>query len=525
VANESLALAQPGAALVMENIFPTQTGGRLRGGSQKYATVGSGLVQSLMVYRSGVSERMFASYNGGIYDVSAPVNVGIIPAPSVTGQTSDYYSTAQFATAGGEFMIAVNGTNLHQVFNGASWAQNTPAITGVSSATFSHVWSYRNRLFFVQKNTKTAWYLPVDSIGGAAQQFTLDGIFKDGGSLDFGATWSADGGDGLNTYCVFFSTTGEAAIYKGSNPSSLTDWAIVTLCEVTKPLGKNATMQAGPDLLIATAEGLIPLSEAMKKDPAALSLSAVSRNIEPIWNGNSTERSSRPWEIIKWPEKNMAIVSVPALFAPGLTDGRWGFGVWGTAVWGEGAANVLSQPAYCLVVNIQSGAWTIYTGWDVQCLAYFNGGVYFGTATGAVMQAEVGGNDNGKPYVCRYAGLFERLTGISHTKQLHLARATWTYGQEFTDKISFSTNYKTVWPTAPNAAAGNNSADVWDVGRWDQMKFDAQIGENIRAEWVSVGKSGYTVSPMAQVTVGGVSAPDAELVSIDLTYEEGGVVV
>ena len=522
--NESLALSQPGAAEVMENYFPTQTGARLRAGSRKHATVGSSVVESLLSYKSGSLEKLFAATSGEIFDVTAPADPGIPPTAAVTGQTANYYSYVQFATAGGEYMIAVNGADLHQTFNGTAWAQNSPAITGTTSNNFSHVWSYKSRLFFVKKGTKTACYLPVDSIGGIAAAFSLDGIFKRGGALLFGATWSLDAGDGLDDKCVFVSTAGEVAVYEGSNPASATDWSLIGRYDISQPMGMNAIMQAGGDLLIACVDGVIPISEAIKKDPAALSLSAVSRPIEPVWKGDVFSRSSRPWEMIKWPEKNMAIVSVPGAFETTPVESRWGFGYWRSFIWGGGDGNILTQEPYCYVVNLQTGAWAKYTGWDVQCLGFLNGFVYFGTADGMVMQAEVGGNDNGEPYICRYAGLFEMLDGPA-TKQLHQARATWTYGNEFTDKVTFSTDYVLKWPAAPASADDAVDGAVWDLSDWDEAVWDAEAATRVKARWVSVGRSGHSAAPMVQVTCGGKIAPDAELVSIDLTYESGGVVV
>lgn len=524
VANESLALSKPGAAYLLENIFPTLTGARLRGGSLKHATVGIALVESLLTYRSGSLEKLFAASDGEIFDITAPADSGIPPTADVTGQTSNYYSHVQFATVGGEYMIAVNGTDLHHVYDGAAWAQDTPAITGTTSDEFSQVWSYRNRLFFVKKGTKTACYLPVDSIGGATADFTLDGIFKRGGSLLFGATWSLDAGDGLDDKCVFISTNGEAAIYQGSDPSDPADWALVGRYDVSNPMGMNATMQAGGDLLVACVDGFIPLSEAIRKDPAALSLAAISRPIEPEWKNDVFSRSTRPWEVVKWVEKNMAIVSAPAASTAAPIESRWGEGYWRTFIWGGGDGNTLTQDPYCYVVNLQSGAWTKYTGWDVQCLAYHNGYVYFGTVDGKIMQAETGGNDDGIAYVCRSCGLFEML-GNASVKILHQARATWTYGQPFIDKVSFSTNYTVNWPSSPSSAPDSGDADVWDLGVWDDALWDATARQNIRAKWISVGRTGYAVAPMVQVTCGGTVAPDAELVSIDLTYEGGAVVV
>ena len=69
---------------------------------------------------------------------------------------------------------------------------------------------------FVKRDSLKAYYLPVASIGGAAQDVSLSGVFQRGGKLLLGATWSLDSGDGMDDKCVFVSDRGEAAIYSGA---------------------------------------------------------------------------------------------------------------------------------------------------------------------------------------------------------------------------------------------------------------------------------------------------------------------
>jgi hypothetical protein len=521
----------------------------------------------------------------------------------VSGQTSDYYSYVQFATAGGDFMIAVNGTDSALVFNGETWealdeatrkiafdaqtanytigltvtggtsaatgvivavvdtgaagtlrvktvvgtfvdneiitdsaggsaraniptgAVTIPAIAGIQTAKLSQVWIYKNRLFFVEKNKKKAWYLPVDSIGGTALEVSLDGVFQKGGALSFGATWSMDAGDGLDDKCVFMSTNGEAVIFEGSNPSDANNWGEVGRYDVSSPMGIRGTMRAGGDLLIATVEGIVPISQAVNKDPAALSLSSITNAVEPEWHRDALTRRSRPWEIAKWSEKNMALVSMPAAMTTVTNDSIWGEMIWGDFTWGEDETQILSQPAYCYVVNLETGAWAKYTGWDVQCTVVHDGVLYFGTHDGRVMEAEVGGTDDGKPYYARYGGLFETVGSRGAVKHILQARPTFTYSQEFVAKVSMATNYVLNFPPAPSSVATSVLPSGWDSALWDQGKWDTDISDKVRARWVSIGKLGYSVAPTVQITCAVLPTPDAELVSIDVTYEVGGVVV
>lgn len=495
VTNENLANAKPGAAGILNNWFPTSTGARIRKGSLKVGQLPSAVVSMFDYNTSGV-KRLFAATSTKIYDVFNGL------AEAVTGQNSGYYSTIQFATVGGQFLVAVNGTDKLRLFNGATWASidgiTTPAITGPNTATLSNVWSYRNRLFFVQKNTMSAWFLPVDSIGGAAQEFSLGGIFKRGGSLLFGANWSLNDGTGIDEKCVFVSTQGEVAIYQGADPASATSWSIVGLYDITPSMGMKATMQAGGDLLIGTQVGIVPLSQAISADPAALSLASVSRNIETEWLSEVQKRLNQPWEIIKWPLQKMAIVALP--------------------MGGEALP-------YCFVVNLETGAWTKYTGWDVACGAIYLGRAYFGTSDGRIMQAETGASDDGSAYSCDYLGLYSDMGAATALKSVRVARATFRAGVPVAAQIDAGTDYASMLPAYGTVMQDNVASSTWDNGLWDVALWDGGTAKTISTRWLSIGKTGFAIAPSLRAVVSGGGEPDGEMISIEYMSEIGGTVV
>jgi hypothetical protein len=576
--NENLATAKPGAARILDNWFPTSTTARVRGGALKYATVGDAEpVLSMWSYLSGSTEKFFAATEADIFDITTVADPDVIPTADVTGQTAGYYSSVQFGTAGGDYLYAVNGMDRPQLYDGADWqavdsatralpydtqtgnftagltvtggtsgatgvivadtdagatgtlrllsitgtfidneiitdsatgsaTTNIPSgvstligITGVTTSGLSQVWSYASRLFFVEKNTMLAWYLPVDSLGGAALSVSLAGVFKQGGALMFGAAWSLDAGDGLDDKCVFISTEGEVAVYEGTNPSDANNWRKVGVYQITRPLGIKGSMQAGGDLLVATETGVVPLSEAIKKDVAALSISAVSRNIEPAWKDEASARSALPWEILKWSTASMMIVSLPR------PD--------------DGTAK------RCFVANMETGAWSRFTGWDTRCMALFGDEGYFGTNDGVVYAMERGGSDDAEPYVCSYVGQFDHLRSPSVTKTVFQARAIFTAEDPFNVKVSASKDYAVSLPVAPNSVADYTSAE-WDVGAWDVDYWDSpESPSTAYTRWVSIGKTGFSIAPQIQITCGVTPTPVIELVSFDITYSTGAVVV
>lgn len=435
---------------------------------------------------------------------------------TVTGGTSGATGTLEHlvdnGTTGTLWLRAVTGTfqdneTITDSSTGSATSNGTvstlaPAITGVTTSSLSHVSVYRNRLAFTERGSLNVWFLPVDSIGGAGIQVSLAGVFKRGGSVLLTASWSLDSGSGLDDKFVVISTEGEFAVYQGSDPSDADTWSIVGVYEMSPPLGKNATMRAGGDLLVGTEEGLIPISQAVAKDPAALGLAAVSRKIAPDWINDARERRSLPWEICKWPDRSMAIISNPVTGGDSIT------------------------PPWCYIVNVETGAWCKRTGWNTRCLTLHNKFVYFGSNNGCVYQADITGEDDGEIYYAKAVLAWDHLGSVGFLKSVTSARAQFVTENAFTPQISVSVDYTVSVPTPPNVSADTASPGTWDVGLWDVAKWDTTgTPQPYNTRWVSVGLSGYVVAAQVQVSVGSVTTPSAELVIIDLLYETGEVML
>ena len=123
------------------------------------------------------------------------------------------YAAAQFANQGGDWLIVVNEAGDAPLrFNGSTWDVLDPTlptppenlITGPPDSPIengkglTYVWKYRNRLFFIEGGTMNAWYLGINSIGGALQMIPLSGAARMGGQLISGAVMSIDAGDGMD---------------------------------------------------------------------------------------------------------------------------------------------------------------------------------------------------------------------------------------------------------------------------------------------------------------------------------------
>lgn len=482
------------AAEYLENWLPTQRGVVPRGGIIRAAVV-SGAILSLFTYDTANTQKIFAATSTTVSDVSA-FDTATPPTPLLTGRTGGYYSAEQIGTAGGEFLMVVNGADVAQVYDGTSFS--AASITGVTTSALSHVWKHANRLFFVEGGTLKAWYLPVDSIGGAATSFSLAGTLQKGGSLVLGGTWSTDSGDGMDDRCVFVSDKGEVAVYEGSDPSNAATWQLVGRYDISPPLGKNATMRAGGDFLIATQQGIIPLSQVVSKDPAALSFDAVSRNIEPTWQEEAA--AGQNVQLVKWDDQAVALCVFP------------------------GSMRMLT-------VGLERGAWAIQTGgWTANCAAIFQGAAFVGKADGRVYRLNSSGTDDGVPFTARYCHSFDDLGSPAQYKRAQMARPAFFSTDEFDFRVSVAVDYSVNFDAAPPSSTAVPSVATWNGGntwgdgsRWSGSAQSA--GAAFSAKWRTVGRSGYALAPTLQITSGGDAPLTAELVRIDLSFEVGRAVV
>jgi len=497
VLNENLATVQPAGARILDNWLCTTTGVRVRGGSVKYATLPAA-VKSLFSYNS-TTDAFFAATASGIYTITAPSSPTTVLTATISGLTSGDFTAAQFGTAGGNFLYAVNGADSARLFDGSSWTTitgvSTPAITGVTTSTLSHVWSFANRIFFVQGGTLVAWYLSVDSIGGAANSFSLAGVFRKGGSLLFGATWSQDSGAGLDDKCVFVSTEGEVAVYAGTNPGSAADWSLQGVYQMPKPMGKNAAIQAGGDLLIATEVGLIPVSAAVQSDLAALESKAVSMSIAPYWQEKSREIGGS-WQLVKAFRRGIMYVSQP-----------------------DSSGAMKSA----LAVNLLTGAWSRCTGWDVQCLGYFGDNAYFGALDSCIYLMDSTGSDDGDIYTCVYLGQAEGMGVYGRQKTVRQMRAMFQTGSPINPQLTAKANFRED-VSSPPSSPDNYTADMWDSGLWDTAIWDADAVIVNEANWTSTGITGSVIAPELQLSFGITPTPQVELVAIDAEFHVGAMV-
>jgi hypothetical protein len=267
----------------------------------------------------------------------------------------------------------------------------------------------------------------------------------------------------------------------------------------------NAHLAVGGDLMIATIDGIVPVSAAITKGKAELELAAITRTIKPMWRTEVLARGAWPWTMFNWNEYGGIFISWP-----GYSPGKW----------------------RCGIINAATGAWGRFTGWDVTCFMRLGASMFFGTQTGQIMQADRGGYDNGKSYVATAVGGWEVFKAPSQTVTWLQARASYTAPvvEKFSPQLAGTVDYVVTIPAPPAATTDPavNATDVWDTGLWDVAVWDGgAVGEPVARHtgWVSIGVTGYSHAPIIQATVGQQTKPNVELISIAATFVRLGVAV
>lgn len=489
-ARDALSNMKVGYAIAMENVFPTTSDVRLRNGSLTHVTGMGGPVETLMIYSAGASDEMWAFSDDELYNVTTDT----LPAATLTGLTNARWQHVNFSTSGDHFLITVNGADSLLIYDGTDWQavteSSTPyAITGVTSSTLANLFVFKNRLFFLPISGLGFWFLPVDSIAGAASFFDLGPQCVDGGYIVAGGTWTRDGGDGMDDLCVFVTNHGECIIYQGSDPSDPSNWSKVGRYRIPAPIGARCLTQGGADLLVITIGGVISLSSILSLDPAQSDKASVSDNIRDAFNQAAASfRTSFGWQGIAYPAGTMAIFNIPV------------------------SENQKQQQ---FVMNAITGAWCKFTGLNANCWALFNERVYFGDNDGNVIQADTGDNDDSEKinwllhtsYFADSPGLLKHYT---MTKPITVSFPGFSYG------IAVLTDYSTDYTQISNVVTEGTGNSEWNDATWDEA--DWLVSKTLR-NWFATPAIGVAGSVALK---GSTSGAPFSLNQLTLMYQLGG---
>ncbi len=480
-------------AVIMENWWPTTKDIMVRKGIADHVTGLTAQVESLLPYiRPSGSNTLFAAEGTDFFNVSSAGSVGAAVQSSLSN--ARWQSINFTNTSGVSYLCAFNGVDKPRYWDNSTWTSvdsgSSPGITGVTSSLLMAPWVHQRRLWMIEKDSLSCWYLPVDAVGGAAKELNFAGLCQEGGFLVAGGSYTMDAGSGPDDYFYVITSEGEVIAFAGTDPSSLATWRLVGVWSVGEPIGTKPLLKFRGDALLILREGVFPLSKALIS--ASTDKSAAITHIikDTMANAAASYNANFGWELLFYPEANMLILNVPV-------------------------ATGSNQQQYCM--NVLTGAWTVFDGINANCWAIFNGQPYFG---GNTVVGKMWGTlaDNGNNIDTDLQQAFSDFGSPGRLKEWKLIKPFIFSDGNPEFFLDVNVDYRTDKPTSALSFSPTSYA-VWDTAVWDTAVWAGAL--DITDDWQACHGVGTTAALRAQSASNGI---EVRLKSTSYVYEYGGIV-
>ena len=499
-------------AYLVDNIIVRPFGCEIRKGWKRWFPVANkfaGTVRTVMAFNgtNPTNNKLFCSpsTNGQIYDITlpnvAPVSV-LTPGGSPT--TLGLWHSVQFVTPAGAFLAAVcEGSGYYLYSTAGGWvAQALTFPVGDTStvADFSFIFTWKNRIWFLKRNSSVAYYLPVSSIAGTLESFDFGPQLLHGGFMQFGVSWTYDSGSGIDDSLILVSSGGDLLLWEGTDPASPTTFALKGVWYIGRqPIGRRNFCQHGGNTLLLSEYGVTNVSDLVA---GRLHTSGIAQGLGYKVNTRlarivSQTMTSEYWFLLPYPTEEILTLGTP------YTDPQIG---------------ILQS----YTMNSITQAWSTYSNMDMLCACLYDGQYIFGTRTGEVGIGFVGTRDGdysdgstlGVEVTARIQTGFHALGSPTMNKR---ALRTKFYGLAEGDPaiyVVFKEEYDLNQLLNVNSPV-NTSKSVWDTAKWDQTLWDLQRGSFRR--WIGVGATGKKLSMQCAVRGSG----ETLLTDYEVLFEEG----
>lgn len=488
---DSIAAMNPTDAVILDNWFPNSTSVDLRRGSDTWATGFSTRVQTLLSYASPTKKELFGADSTGIYDVTIGGSIGA----AKTTLTLGYCQYVNFGTPAGSFLLSVNGLDKLKLYDGTTWtdidAVSAPAITGITTSTIININSFKNRVWFVQRDSLDVWYLPVASIAGAATKFPLNGLFTRGGYLMSMGSWTIDGGQGVDDFAVFATSEGEIAVYQGTDPSGPSTWALIGVFFIGEPIGRRCFAKYGGDLLYSCKQGLFPLSKALQTASIDRTIALSDKISSAFSEAASTFGSNLGWQTTVFPSANMLLVNIPAY---------------------------IGTSSYQYVMNTLTQAWCRFTEWNASCFFVWNSRLFYGSEN-SVIEAWLGPSDDGNYITGQALTAYSYLQTPGLNKHFKLLRVNLLASSSFDMFVGVAIDFDNDGVDYTQIDSTITGGSLWDVAVWDVDMWGS--GPITSKQWNSLTVNpGYAVAAKLQIRT---KLSSIQWLSTDYVYEQGSM--
>ncbi|MGD9650609.1 MAG: hypothetical protein AB7U41_07475 [Dongiaceae bacterium] len=474
----------PEDAVELVNWFPSLGRVETRRGHSVFASGLGGAVETLAEFNAKTTRKFIAAADGKIWDVTTS------PTSLATGFTNNRWQAAQFDDAsGGARMALVNGFDAPQLYDGSTVGALTISGSGLTVSNLIGINIFKNRSYFWEKNSQDFWYSAVNALGGTLTKFPLGRVSGFGGNLVAMATWTIDGGDGVDDLAVFIMSSGDVIIYQGSDPSTASAWSLVGIFRLGAPMGVRAVAKIGSDLVLMTRDGYVPLSRILPlaRSTAKGSLSdKINREVREV---TDLHAENFGWQIQLYPRGGYLLFNIP--ISPTRFDQH--------------------------IFNTATSAWCKFEGMNGICWSLFNDRLYFGGSDGKVYRADDGLSDNGAPITFSAQTAWNSLGARGQVKRMTAVRPM----LESEGLLPVAINVGFDFSGAPNnyAVSGIAAATgaAWEVSDWDVSDW---AGNSMLRPWVSAAGLGINVSTRLNAAL---SDQSCKWYSLQYLFEIGGL--
>jgi len=496
--------------ITANNLVPSEYGMKIRPGYRLWQTGLAAEVRTIIPYAGEAADRtddrIFAITPDGIYDVTTdggtPVNKLLFT--ETTGDAGFGVYSHYVDGAGNDLLFYADAANGLFEYDRVTdtWAQTTDitatagSINAFDATEIVYIVSHKLRLWLVPRNSTYAWYLPILSAKGEAEEFFFGAKFKHGGELVGLYNWTVDGGDGVDDKLVAVSKAGDVIPYQGEDPS-LASWSSIgTYFIGTMPKGVRCCSEYGGDLYMLSTLGLTSMRNLLSgheiENPTGQTVGfKIARFLRNDLRDYGEENG---WDLkFVTQEGEMLIVTPQRLdatyrqYAYNLTSRGWGF-------WRD--VPILSGDPWLgrVVLGDKSGnVWRM----DVNVDAAENNG-----ANGTPIKYSIltGYSDMGTP------GRYKRVQNI---------RPNWAARLPPTYSASAKYDYDVTLPAALPTTPVEDAA-LWDVSNWDQAFWESGV---LTPEFSMQGARGH--GRTVAIAMIGESTQESILASWDIAWNTG----
>ena len=505
---DALAGMPPEDAVVLENWWPNTTTVDVRKGYTPWTASLQGYVETLLAYSGQTTQKLFAATSTGtIYEVTTAdsflttetgaylltesgdnlVLDAVGSSSSQTGLTNGRLQYVNFSTAGGNYIIAANGADDVLSYDGSAWAN--PSITGVTSANLIGVTAHKERLWFVESGTLRAWYLPVNSIAGAASALDLRSVATNGGYIMAIDTWTIDAGYGVDDLWVAITSNGEVIVYRGTDPASASTWALVGVWQIGEPIGRRCFFKWSGDLLIITRDGILPMSGALQSSRTNPKVALTDKIQSTMAQSALDDAANFGWQMVFYPNANQLYLNVPEV-------------------------ERIRQVQY--VMNTITKAWTKFSGWNAGCWVVYNNILYFGGYQ-FVGRAWDGTSDAGTDISVNAIQAFNDLKRPGRTKRATMFKATFYTNGSPEIFGGLNIDYNTT-KNESSLQVQTSLYGTWDTGTWDSSLWAPAL--DVRNSWNGAAGVGDSFAP---TITGDFADIDFQWITSSIVFEQGGI--